>query len=55
MAPRHAGLPRPAMTVLDKTAILDLLQEIDQTDVSRQRVLELETSFRDIRGSLRGQ
>lgn len=43
----HKGLPRPGATTLSKNAILNQLVEIDSSDESRQRVLSMETDFRN--------
>src|SRR5882762_353064 len=45
--PRNVDLPRPVDKIISKTALLDQLRTVDQSDDSRRRVLELETSFRE--------
>lgn len=46
MARGHAGLPSAEPLVLSKSALLTMLQSIDQDDQARARVLAIETRFR---------
>ena len=42
----HPGLPKPTKLTVSKTALLKTLKEIDGDNAKRERVLALETSFR---------
>lgn len=44
--PRHTGLPRPGISTIQKSQILQSLQTIDNDPAAKQRVLALETEFR---------
>ena len=44
--PRHPGLPRPTSRQLVKGELLQLLQAVDSDEAAKQRVLRMETVFR---------
>lgn len=44
--PRHEGLPKPAVTPIRKSELLQALQTVDDDEAAKARVLALETSFR---------
>ena len=44
--PRHSGLPKPLARSIQKTALLQTLQAVDNDPEAKTRILALETEFR---------
>lgn len=47
----HPDLPRPAATTLQKTDLLEQLAEIDRQEECKDRILRMETRFRETMGN----